>query len=44
MPNRLIRNTAILLKQEATYGVDPLPTGVNDALLVSNLSINPFNS
>lgn len=44
MPNRLIRNTAILLKQEATYGVDPTPTGAADALLVSNLSITPFNA
>lgn len=44
MPNRLIRNTAILLKQEVTYGLDPAPTGAANALLVSNLSINPFNA
>lgn len=44
MPNRLIRNTVILLKQEVTYGVDPIPTGAANALLVSNLSINPFNA
>jgi hypothetical protein len=44
MPNRLIRNTAILLKTEATYGVDPVPTGAANALLVSNLSITPFNA
>jgi hypothetical protein len=44
MPNRLIRNTAILLKQEVTYGVDPVPTGAANALLVSNLSITPFNA
>lgn len=44
MPNRLIRNTAILLKTEVTYGVDPTPTGAANALLVSNLSITPFNA
>lgn len=43
MANRLIRNTVILLKSESTYGTDPTPTGAADALLVSNLSINPFN-
>lgn len=44
MPNRLIRNTAILFKQEVTYGIDPVPTGTVNALLVSNLSITPFNA
>lgn len=44
MANRLIRNTAILFKQEVTYGVDPVPTGAANAMLVSNLSINPFNA
>ena len=44
MPNRLIRNTAILLKQETTYAVDSVPTGGANALLVSNLSITPFNA
>lgn len=44
MANRLIRNTAILLKQEVTYALDPVPTGAANALLVSNLSINPFNA
>ncbi len=43
MANRIIRNTVILLKSEVTYGVDPIPAGATDALLVSNLSINPFN-
>ena len=42
MPNRLIRKTAILLKIETTYGVDPTPTGAANALLVSNLSVNPL--
>ena len=47
MPNpspRLIRKTAILAKLEVTYGVDPVPTGAANALLVSNLSINPLNA
>jgi hypothetical protein len=44
MPARVIRNTAILLKQEVTYGVDPVPTGAANAMLVSNVSINPFNA
>ena len=44
MPNRLIRNTAILLKPEVTYALDPVPTGAADALVVSNLSINPLNA
>jgi len=43
MANRLIRNTVILLKPEATYGVDPVPVGATDALLVSSITINPFN-
>jgi hypothetical protein len=43
MATRLIRNTVILLKSESTYATDPVPTGAADALLVSNLSINPFN-
>lgn len=41
---RLIRKTVILAKLEATYGVDPVPTGAANALLVSNLSINPLNA
>ncbi|MCU0963535.1 MAG: hypothetical protein MUF08_00425 [Burkholderiaceae bacterium] len=44
MANRIVRNTAILLKEEVTYGVDPTPTGAVNALLVSNLSINPLNA
>jgi hypothetical protein len=41
---RLIRNTAVLLKAESTYAVDPTPTGGANAMLVSNLSINPLNA
>lgn len=41
---RLIRKTAILCKLETTYGVDPVPTGAANALVVSNVSINPLNA
>lgn len=41
---RLIRKTAILAKLETTYGVDAIPTGAANALVVSNLSINPLNA
>ena len=44
MPNRLVRNTAILLKSETTYGVDSVPTGAANALLVSNVSITPIST
>lgn len=44
MPNRLIRNTAILAKIESTYGTDSTPVGASNAMLVSNLSINPINA
>jgi hypothetical protein len=42
--SRLIRNTAILVKLETTYGTDAGPSGAANALLVSNLSINPINA
>jgi len=44
MANRLVRKTAILLKLETTYGVDPTPTGAANAQAVSNLRINPLNA
>jgi hypothetical protein len=44
MANRIVRNTAILAKSEVTYALDPTPTGAANALLVSNLSINPINA
>ena len=44
MASRLIRNTAILAKIEATYGTDPTPTGAANAMLVTNLSITPLNA
>jgi len=37
---RLIRKTAILVKTEVTYGVDSVPTGAGNAMLVSNASFN----
>lgn len=39
---RYVRNSAILAKTEVTYGTDPTPTGVANAILVSNLSITPL--
>lgn len=44
MPTRYIRKTAILAKAETTYGTDPTPTEGANALLVSNVSINPLNA
>lgn len=42
MANRYIRNTAILAKIESAYGTDAAPTEAANALLVSNVSINPL--
>ena len=44
MPTRIVRNTAILAKAEGTYAVDAAPTGGANAMLVSNLTINPINA
>ncbi|MFZ4537818.1 phage tail tube protein [Propionivibrio sp.] len=44
MATRYIRNTAILAKIETTYGTDATPTEAANALLVSNVSINPLNA
>ena len=44
MATRIVRNTAILAKSEVTYATDPVPTGAANAMLVSNLSINPINA
>lgn len=41
---RLIRNTAVLAALETAYATDAAPGGADDALLVSNLSINPLNA
>lgn len=39
---RYLRNTVILAKLESTYGTDATPTGASDAMLISNVSINPL--
>lgn len=44
MAQRLIRKTAILAALETTYGQDATPTPAANALVVSNLSINPLNA
>lgn len=41
---RYIRNTVILAKIETTAGTDAVPTGVADAVLVSNMSITPLDA
>lgn len=41
---RFVRNSAILAKVETTEGTDATPTGAANALLVSDLSINPLNA
>lgn len=40
MAARLIRKTAILAKNEPTYGEDAIPTGAANAILVSNCTID----
>jgi hypothetical protein len=41
---RYIRNTVILAEAEVTYALDPVPTGADNAILVSNVTINPLVS
>ena len=41
---RYARNSVVLLKKETTAGTDAAPTGSADAVLVSNLSVNPLNA
>jgi hypothetical protein len=41
---RYTRNTAILAAIEANYGVDAVPTGGANAILVSNQAITPLNA
>lgn len=40
---RYERNTAVLLKNEAVYGTDALPTGAADAMLVKNFKCKPID-
>ncbi len=39
---RYIRNTTVLAKVESAYGTDAVPTGAANAILVSDVSINPI--
>jgi hypothetical protein len=41
---RYVRNSAILAKIESSYGVDPTPTGAANAMLITNLTVNPLNA
>lgn len=41
---RYTRNSAILAKIESAYAQDAAPSGAANAVLVSNLSVNPFNA
>lgn len=41
---RYIRNTALLAKIETTEGTDAVPTGAANALLISNVTVNPLNA
>lgn len=41
---RYIRNTVILAKVESTAGTDAVPTGADDAVLVSGMSITPLDA
>lgn len=40
--SRYIRNTAIAAALEGTYGTDAVPTGAANAVLVSNVTVNPL--
>lgn len=44
MAQRYIRKLAVVAKIETTYGTDSSPTGAADAVLLSNVNINPFNA
>jgi hypothetical protein len=44
MPDRLEARRAMLLKIESTYGVDPVPTGVADALYCYDLKVDPMEN
>lgn len=44
MPNRLVRNAALLGKIETTYGVDAVPSGAANALLMRNVTITPLQA
>lgn len=41
---RYMRKRVVLAKIESSYGVDPTPTGAANAILLSNLDVNPLNA
>lgn len=41
---RYTRNSVVLAKIETTVGTDAVPIGADNAILVSNLSVNPLNA
>lgn len=42
--SRFIRNTGILVKTETTYAIDAVPAGNANAILASDVSINPLQA
>lgn len=42
MAKRFWRNRALMVKPEATYGVDAVPTGAANAMLATNVSLDPL--
>lgn len=44
MASRKIKNTVITAALEATYGVDAAPTGADNALLISEMTITPLDA
>lgn len=44
MASLMTRKRLILAKTETTYGVDSVPTGSANAMLVRNLTVNPINA
>jgi hypothetical protein len=41
---RFLRNTVLLVKTETTIGTDAVPTGAANAILVSDITINPLQA
>lgn len=41
---RYVRNSALLAKLETNYATDASPSGASNAVLVSNLNVNPLNA
>ncbi len=40
----LMRKRTVLAKVETTYGTDPVPTGLANAILIKNLTVNPIQA